>query len=283
MKYHKQILFFKQKKNCNNQITKKYHNLSQLQADNNRKLRWDPELDDTPIDWIEQIKLQFGAQDLDGSELRKHLLNKVNEQETHIISRKLQQDRVDDILNGGKTVQIGDFAILYTEDTLANQLWKRVVTGQDKQEIWVLHGEQEIGSEDQLCFQGGKDITTMSNRDFKNPKCLPTGDSYTPCLPKKVERIKRDIKYTEDIIDRLQEELTGHQQSGSLLVTLQNEKNFFQKMLQHRIIYQKYQEEKLSKEKQNRIAEVPSLNQNPIRKKLIESWQFLIWNKEIVN
>ena len=251
---------------CHKQITKKYTSISQLQSDNEQKIRWDPEYDDTPVHWIEEVKTAEG----DDSQkfAQKTLLKMVEEREPHIfISKQQQKHIVDDILRGGKLVKIGDFAILQTSEYESNQLWKRILTG-NKEEIWTLHGEQDIDTTEQLCLQNGKDITNLSFSKIKDPDCLPSGNNTIPCLPKKVDRIKKDIEYTTNLINRLEEELSSHSSGKNIIETIQLEKYYYQKKLRQKNNYQKYCDQKLLQEKEDRIKTIPTLSQSKINKKI---------------
>jgi hypothetical protein len=180
-------------------FSKIYMNHKDIIKDNIVKdLYYDKTLDDTPFN----IKTDIikNKSNITAAELLVEIKKKLDNQYPLLNT----EETASNILENGKRVKIGDYALLKNE----NKVFVREKIG-DGSVIWNLSDIQHIRDNTDFCNQQGKNMDQLTIKDLqKEEACVISKDEI--CLPKKIERIKQKIEnnknklvYYQNILDNL--------------------------------------------------------------------------------
>jgi len=182
-------------KNFNIGISKIYYTLDDVNNDNHKTLFYDKDLDDTPFHIKNEIDSDNNLEDLDLSiEIPKKLESLFSTLTPTQINNITQN-----ILDNGKKVQIGDYALL---NDYEKKYFKRELDGANK-EIWVLTQDTNIQFKKNFCINQGENIQNTKRSDLTNPNSCNYNEIYG-CLPNKLNRLLLIIKNLNQEITKLE-------------------------------------------------------------------------------
>ena len=162
-------------------LSKIYYDFSSLNRDNNKEIKYDTDLDDTPLDLKEKAEKEIESKKTE-LDLNSLLKEKIKE--------KMKIDDIDEIeqvliniLNKGKKVELGDFALLKDG---TDRIFKRELL--NEQPVWIISSQQELLSNNkEICELGEK-----MNCIYQDKHCIS-------------EKIQRNMIKIKDIENRIQE------------------------------------------------------------------------------